>query len=159
MTAPPPASPPHRIRLRGPWTVAWLAGDPPAAFAPSGTGKVSLPAAWNELFGPVPGTVRFGRVFHRPARLDSFEQVVLCLEGCGGTVRAALDGRDLGTIPDGAGRGEFDVTPFLQADCRLALDVTCDPTRCGEPRPLGLWGQIVLEIRDVRTGRVPDDRI
>lgn len=135
--------PTHRIHLKGPWQYEWLgAGDAHLPFPRSG--RVTMPADWQSLFGERSGTARFTRRFHRPTNLEPHERVLLAFDGVGGAARIALNGRSLGVIDAPARSARFVVTEFLSLNNELAVELRFDPDRCGQPG--GLWGPVAIEI-------------
>lgn len=150
----------HRMHLKGPWHYEWL-GNP---FRPTGkknstqsprevplTGRVKLPASWQELFGAVSGRTRFRRRFHCPTNLDSHEHVFVVFDGIGGTAEISVNGNQLGTVADGPQREGFDITDLLQPANELFVEITFD-AESSTDRPGGLWAPVALEIRSQRDG-------
>lgn len=124
---------PHRIRLRGPWDCTPL--DP--ELQPR---RVTMPAGWvaAELTG-YRGQACFTRRFGYPGRIDEGEHVWLLGEALRGCRSVMLNGR---LLTDRAGASfAFDVTAFLAE--RNLLEIVLE----GESDDVGLWGDIVLEIR------------
>lgn len=138
---------PHRISLRGPWQYEWV--SPPVGDVSQATsGRTAIPVTWQELFGPIPGTTRFRRRFHRPTNLEPHEQVRILFENLGGSAVVSLNGTPLGTIPRGQSTAEFNVTNHLQPANELTVDLTFDPHHDLSTRT-GLLAPIVIEIRSV----------
>ena len=134
---------PHRIHLRGPWEYEWRpladAGDMPR------TGRVKMPASWQDLFGDGGGSAVFRRRFNKPTNLELHERVSLVFDGIGGTGRVELNGREVGTLVTVDHATRFEVTPLLQESNELCVVLTWDPLQGGDQagRP---WSSLVIEI-------------
>lgn len=127
---------PHRIRLRGPWECAPLAGAEPLP-PPR---RMTLPCRWAEGgLLDFAGRVRFTRRFGAPGRVDDFERVWLTAAGVDAAAELRLNGQPLGQFT-AAESFEADVTTLLKPRNELIADVT------GDARG-GLWGEVALEIR------------
>ena len=138
---------PHHINLRGPWQYEWVSA-PADGIAPPTAGRTTLPATWQDLFGPAPGTARFRRRFHRPTNLEPHEQVRIRFENLGGSAVVALNGTQLGTISRAQSAAAFNVTDHLKPSNELTVDVTFDP-RHDSPTHTGLLAPVVIEIISV----------
>ena len=147
----------HRIRLRGPWNCQWLdpSGETSAAGTPSDrpgkptgdSGRVNLPAGWQELVGRGVGCrLRLTRRFGRPTNLDADERVVLVFEDVVGLARIELNGQRLGEILPNQARAEFDVTSRLDENNRLTVEMSWDPSALPQETSR-LWSEVALEIR------------
>lgn len=128
---------PHRIRLRGPWECAPIAPPGDAALPPR---RVTMPSGWIAAgLAGFRGSARFTRRFGYPGRIDDGEHVWLLGDGTRGCRSVCLNGQLLSGQP-----GDdlaFDVTAILAQ--RNVLDVIVQ----GDSDEVGLWGDIVLEIR------------
>jgi hypothetical protein len=129
----------HRMHLKGPWEFEPVAGDhPPPA------GRVKLPQSWEDTWGEFRGAIRYRRRFHRPTNLDPHERVWIVFDGMGGSAQVAVNSRQLGVILPGAPfPARFEVTPLLQANNELVVDVAFGGDVSG---PGGLWAPVAIEI-------------
>ncbi len=140
----------HWIRLRGPWTVSWLA----PADVDAQPRRVTLPASWVELFVDRIGTARFERRFQQPTNLDADERVVITLGDVRCHVSAWLNDVELTPLGEPVGDPEsvpyedaisFEVTTALQTSNRLTLDLSVSAPPSSEI-PYGLWRPVLLEV-------------
>lgn len=133
----------HRINLKGPWEYEWVEGV--LAADVTNTGRVKMPADWQAFFGPVAGTVRFRRRFHRPTNLDADERVWIAFGGVGGTGTVDMNGTRLGAIESSLEPQRFDVTSLLQPNCELFVELRFIPDE--QPsQPGGLYAPVAIEI-------------
>lgn len=145
--------PAHRIRLHGPWEIHWITPAPPRPFAGQSVeglflkpDLVRMPAAWQTLFGPASGTVRFARVFQWPTNLEPGEQAWLVFDGIGGAAHVTLNGESLGDL---AATGRFEVTSRLASVNRLCVEVTYDSAQSSDDGAQGgLYATVALELTD-----------
>ncbi len=128
---------PHRIRLRGPWQCEPIA--PPGGSAPPAR-RVTMPSGWIAagLTG-FRGPARFTRRFGYPGRIDDGEHVWLLGESARGCRSVHLNGQFLSDNPSEV--FAFDVSAILAQRNLLEMMVQ------GDKDHVGLWGDIVLEIR------------
>jgi hypothetical protein len=131
----------HRIRLRGPWEYQALS---PFAGVPD-AGRVTMPAAWRDLFGDEAGRVLFRRRFNRPSNLDASGRVRLVFEGVRGGGEVRLNGRRLANLSPEQTRLVLDVSDALEPHCLLEVEMDFDPAAYPE-LPGGLYGLVALEI-------------
>jgi len=133
----------HRIRLRGPWRYEWLSSDSPEPAA----SRVNLPSDWQDIFGNATGRVCFSRNFNCPSNLEPSTRLDLVFEGLGGEAEIFLNGQKL--EPD-ADRSPVrcPITGLLEpAQNQIRVEIQFDPSDSDGPG--GLWGPVVLEIREV----------
>jgi hypothetical protein len=132
---------PHRIHLRGPWEVTgpWSHGDT------NPHRSVTLPVAWQALFGTQAGTATFHRWFNRPTNLTSADRLTMVLTGVRGTGSARLnDGPWVPLVLDGT-QAEIPLRLSLfQPRNRFEVELTFDPTTTVEVG--GLFDAVALEI-------------
>jgi beta-galactosidase/beta-glucuronidase len=141
---------PHRIRLKGPWEYEWRSSSATADAATAAigfprTGRVKMPASWQDAFGDEAGEVKFRRRFQKPTNLDPHERVSLVFDGIGGTGRVALNGQELGSVTASDDTQRYDVTLLLQASNELLVELAFEPRQSGSATG-GLWGPVVIEI-------------
>jgi hypothetical protein len=124
---------PHRIRLRGPWECEPME----SSLAPR---RVTMPSGWLAAgLAGFRGAARFTRRFGYPGRIDDGEHVWLLGEDARGCRSVSLNGQLLSG--EAVETFAFDVTSILSQ--RNLLEVMLQ----GDSDEVGLWGDIVLEIR------------
>jgi hypothetical protein len=106
-----------------------------------------MPQDWRDIFGETEGLVQFQRTFHSPTNLEPGTQIDLVFEGLGGEARIVLNDHAV-TPPDSPADSplRFEITETLQPSNNLRVEIQFDPEHSSEPG--GLWGMVVLEIRD-----------
>ncbi len=125
---------PHRIRLRGPWCYAPLAGSLP-------TGVMRLPCRWRDGgLDEFSGKVRFTRHFGSPRRLDPYERVWLTVAGVSGSCEIDLNDKFVGHRQGIDHPVEFPITDLIRPRNTLTITVEADSNG-------GIWGEVALEIR------------
>jgi hypothetical protein len=129
------------MHLKGPWELLVVPG-----FQPSPEMRtVTMPQSWQTLFGPVAGTARFRRAFHRPTNLAPHETVWIVLTEVGGMGRVWLNDQPCGTFaPLTASPPRFEITSHLKPRNHLTVEVTFDPGSTTAEG--GLYGAVALEI-------------
>lgn len=108
---------------------------------------VTMPVAWQDLFGARPGTALFRRRFNRPSNLESEQRVRIVISQPRGEVTLQLNGKP---VPVAVNAGETllgDVTDQLQDFNLLEVQLTCDVPSDSDS-PAGLWRPVVLEITE-----------
>ncbi len=155
---------PHRIRLRGPWTVEPLART---AIRADGTSidlggilpsacRASIPSDWGDLFGAdFRGRVRYSRRFHQPTGMAEIERIELVIQQVDAFGAVWLNGQSLGEIPLGFVEFRAEIKDCLQRYNLLEIQVECpvwmnhevaEPRGRRIGRPGGLVGEVLLEI-------------
>lgn len=131
--------PTHRIQLRGPWDVQRLdLSEPPM--------KVTMPAAWDVIFGNWSGLARFRRKFNWPTNLEAHERVWIVFDGIGGEGLVRINNQELGSITAESAIAEFEITSQLSLHNELLVELAA--VADGKPAAKrGLWGAVALEIR------------
>lgn len=128
----------HRIRLKGPWEIV-----PPA----SSSGEFerhAMPQDWRTLFGPVAGTSRFCRRFHRPTGLTPHDRVFIRFpEGMGTISSVTINENE--AVWDESDPSLVDITSHLVNFNELSFLLSFDPAANPET-PGGLWETAILEI-------------
>jgi hypothetical protein len=155
---------PYRIRLRGPWEVAWRRSREPRvesqesrvesqrdrATPDSDAGSAPefdtqyLPAAWRELFGEEAGSARFRRRFNRPTNLGPQQRVSIVLQDVAGGVSLWINRHPVAAAK-AQERAVFDVTEHLEDYNLLEVEIAFDPAH-DRHSPGGLWQPVLLEI-------------
>ncbi len=123
-------SPPHRIRIRGPWKYRLPSGQ---------TGTTTLPAKWE---GRAP-ELTLSRHFNWPAKLEPNERVFLVFAGYGGHGAVDVNESEVGRL-DGHS-SSFDITRLLRPGNELQIRLSF--ATLGQDEPRGLWGDVLLEVR------------
>jgi len=124
---------PHRIRLRGPWTLKTAAGTIVPVKIDDGSNAARLdPTA-------VPSPVQLCRRFSWLARLQAHERLWLVLERSAVT-SCALNGMALGLTTVAERHQECEVTSLAQRSNALALDLPAGQWQLGYP-------EVALEVR------------
>jgi len=131
----------HRINLKGPWDYEWL--DGPAVPA-SSDGRVTMPAEWNALFGPVAGRAVFRRRFHSPTNLEPDDRVWLVFDRVGGRGTVAVNGEVVGKLTSSDQSQRFDMAARLQPFNEAAVELEFDPAT--DANPGGLYAPVAIEI-------------
>jgi hypothetical protein len=140
----PYPSPPmslHRINLKGPWDYEWL--DGPAA-PPSSDGRVTMPADWESLFGPVAGRAVFRRRFHSPTNLEPDDRVWLVFDGVGGRGTVAVNGEMVGELTSSDRPQRFEMIARLEPFNEAVVELCIGPA--AETNPGGLYAPVAIEI-------------
>lgn len=127
--------PVHRIRLKGPWEYSSADG--------SQSGRVTMPAEWDELFDRHINQATFRRLFHQPTNLDARDRVFLVFDGVGGEGEFLLNGQAAGELIESSEPQRFDVTELLQPFSELVVELHRNATN---DRPGGLHDVVALEI-------------
>ena len=144
----------HRIRLRGPWELAWIAAvsDGTRTSVKSVESKrIRLPARWSDLFGDRSGHARLSRRFHKPTNLDSHDEVTLVVESMPGRWTVALNECVLTLSDEQLGSTHYNspravVTALLESTNVLTMELDVDSATMRENHG-GPWGEVALEIR------------
>lgn len=131
----------HRIRLKGPWEFEWLGGPPIAAPA---TGRVTMPADWETLFGATAGRAVFRRRFHCPTNLEPDDRVWLVFDGVGGEGTVAINGEFVGRLQTSEQPQRLDVADRLQPFNEATVELAFDPA--ADANPGGLYAPVAIEI-------------
>lgn len=150
----PVANAPYRILLRGPWETEPLSRaenvsrptDNLATTELPLPKTVRLPAAWQDLFGPFRGRIRFRRKFHPPSNIADGDRLAIVFDGVGGAGKVSLNGRPLGAIEPGAQTARFDVTGLLRTNNELQVELEFTSVAT-DSTPGGLFSAVVLEIQ------------
>lgn len=136
---------PYRIHLRGPWEVTgpWVDG------VSQEWRTVTLPAAWQSLFGTRSGTATFRRWFHRPTNLVPDDQIAFVLTGVRGAGHARLNDDPWNPLVIHNTAAAIPVTVAqLRQRNRLEIELTFDPSATSEPG--GLFEAVALEIISIQ---------
>lgn len=118
---------PHRIRLRGPWEMAWL--------GPTGAAgrfeRFHFPGSWPSS-GQAGRAAVVRRRFARPANLDDTERILLVCQPLPAGATARLNGAplDLSGVWDVTGR----LLPRNVLEIELAAGAAAEPILPGEVR-------------------------
>lgn len=120
---------PHRIRLRGPWTVTPTAGG--------SSRVVKLPAQWDLVTGERSG-VRLTRHFGWPAALQPHERVWIIINGVTAPCTIRLNDQTLGPV-DGT-FAEWEMTGLLQERNDLSITLSAAPRGA-------VWDEVAVEVR------------
>jgi hypothetical protein len=135
----------HRIRLRGPWDYAVLAGEGAGPLPPSGRAK--MPADWQSLFGAdFRGRGQFRRGFHQPTGVEGSQRVWLSIDaGPAFSIDAvALNGTPLEVANASALR--IDITDLLRPHNELVLELGLAHGGQAPAEELTILDQVALEI-------------
>ena len=127
--------PVHRIRLKGPWEFASADG--------SQSGRVTMPAEWDDLFDENVKQATFRRLFHQPTNLDAGDRVFLVFDGVGGNGEFRLNGHSAGELIESDEPQRFDVTELLVPFSELVVELHRNSET---ERPGGLHDVVALEI-------------
>lgn len=126
---------PHRIHLRGPWTLVAPVLSPPK-------GHLVLPGPWTDTpLAGMNGDLRLRRRFSWLARLEPSERLWVTLERVPGLVAVCLNGVGLQPSRDPDGLLELDITDRVEHRNELELVVRL-PVTGDKP-----WGDVALEVR------------
>ena len=129
----------HRIHLKGPWPYELRGSDTAQA-----TGVVTMPAAWDSVFGVDTGTAVFRRRFHEPTNLDDDERVWLVFDAVGGQGAVNLNAVVVGHLVTSTQPQRLDVTDKLLPFNELVVELAYDARADGEPG--GLHAPVAIEI-------------
>jgi beta-galactosidase/beta-glucuronidase len=126
----------HRIHLKGPWEL-----ESPD---PTSTGRVTMPADWQSLFGTAAGRAVFRRRFHSPTNLEPDDRVWLVFDGVGGQGTVRINGEDVGRLQSSDQPQRFDIFATLQPFNEATVELEFDPATAATPG--GLFAPVALEI-------------
>jgi hypothetical protein len=157
---------PHRIRLRGPWTL-----QPTARATAQARGCVEFspldlpppqtvrhPCCWRDAgFGDFAGRVKHTREFGAPRRLDPHERVWLTCDRVKDEAAFLLNGSEVGTWFGQNPPFEFEITRLLQEHNRLEIVVTSTTADGGIPGDVALEIRCTAWLRKLEVGRVRDE--
>src|SRR3954447_24002615 len=135
------ASPPHIIRLRGPWNY-----EPLVRYVPTDDGRIeerkdnlpvadsiNFPADWRGILdGRFNGLIRFTRLFHRPSGLTANSRSWLVIDDVDNVPKVSLNDNELvesqTRSPTGTnGSTSFDIGRLLRPQNRLSVTLDSRP--------------------------------
>jgi hypothetical protein len=135
-----PSSPPHIIRLHGPWQCELLiSGDAVERLT------VQLPVDWSSFFRDRSGgSMIWRRSFGRPTNLDDQERVELIITNLQMDVMVELNGIQIDPFHRTDAIARFELTNRLKTRNRLAFEVHTPPL--GGASIASPFGQVYIEI-------------
>jgi uncharacterized protein with NRDE domain len=133
----------HRMHLKGPWSYEWLDGS---AMDRPPTGRVTMPADWESLFGAAAGRAVFRRRFHSPTNLEPDDCVWLAFDGVGGNGTVTVNGEVIGRLQASDRPQRLDMTARLQPFNETTVELEFDPTSGNAG---GLYAPVAIEIESM----------
>ncbi len=120
----------HRINLKGPWEFEWITEASPCCPAVT-SGRVTMPADWQSLFGDSSGRAIFRRRFNTPTNLTPADRVFAVFDAIGGIGSVSLNGVKIGNLVSSTAPQQFAMSHALQRFNELTVALQYDHVRDG----------------------------